>query len=245
MKISPLLFTLTCLLIWPTLSHADEANTARAHYCDCIAGDQKEDQEALCRTQTQTAHPEVTQTFTSADCAPKPEAKQELGSTLDGVQLQRSLGSGGSSDGFSGELRSHGLSIGSLGTGKWGKGGANGGGYGMARGGTQTRQLAPNSRIVTSGKFPTSFVRKRLNSVYRKLNACFSRSLKKFPKRKVELEVHFKVKRYGQVDDVKVVRSSYKNSRLNKCLSRILRNIRFPQSKDKGSALIKYTMIYT
>ena len=235
MKISPLLFTLTCLLIWPTLSHADEAKTARAHYCDCIAGDQKEDQEALCRTQTQTAHPEVTQTFTSADCAPKPEAKQELGSTPDGAKPQRGL-SGGMGTGR--------LGSGGVGADGLGKGGAHGGEYGMGRGGTQTRQLARNSPIVSSGKFPTFFVRKRLNSVYRKLNACFSRSLKKHPKREVELEVHFKIKRYGQVDGVKVVRSSYKNSRLNRCLSRILQKIRFPQSKDKGSVLVKYTMIY-
>ena len=222
MKINLLLTAFTCILMTiPTLTHADEIETAKAHYCDCLSQDYKDDKENLCRTRTISAYPKVTLTFTGIDCTPKSKTTKNLGSTLDGSKPHHGIGGMNPSDKSRGSF-----------------------GMGRGRKSAKKRQLVRNSRIIVLGKFSERLVRKRVNKVYSKLNTCFQKALGKQPNLKGSINVSFKIKRYGQVDGFKVLKSSFKKPRLHQCVARILKKVVFPQTKDKGSTLVKYSLIF-
>ena len=94
--------------------------------------------------------------------------------------------------------------------------------------------------VQQGNKEITKTIRRNMAS----LRWCYEKTLKRDPKRRGKVVVSLAISPTGLVRDVKVTRSTVKDSKLETCIVNRIRNIRFPASKDGKAKKVSFPFVF-
>lgn len=150
------------------------------------------------------------------------------------------LGSRGTGAGGGGSS----LGIGGLGTHGHGRG--SGGGYGNVKlggGGKRRTRLVPG-RTIIKGALSKSEIGRVIRRNLSRFKYCYEKQLNANPNLAGKISVYFTIAPTGSVANATVRESSMKDAKVEGCVTKTMRTLKFPKPKGGGIVVVTYPFVF-
>lgn len=106
---------------------------------------------------------------------------------------------------------------------------------------TSDRQAADSAEeTTTGGALSKGVIRKVLKKNQRRFQACYERVLRRNPRLKGVITVKITINRRGRVTSAEVKKDTMNNPKVNKCVLKSLKRVRFPRPSDGNDVTVTY-----
>lgn len=149
------------------------------------------------------------------------------------------LGSRGTGAGGGGNA----LGIGGLGSGT-GRGSGGRGGIDLGGRGKGMTRVQPG-KVISRGSLSREEIQRVIRRVMNQIKFCYERELNKNPNLEGKIVASWVIQGSGDVGTAKASQNTMGNAKVEKCVMRIIKRLRFPQPQGGGQVFVTYPFVFS